>query len=66
MASSEAQGLFRLAAELRAELARIDRTVSELEQAAVRLGSATGDRLVLYGAADPDGHAELRFCNALY
>lgn len=66
MASSEAQGLFRLAAELRAELARIDRTVSELEQAAVRLGSATGDRLVLYGAADPDGRAELRFSNALY
>ena len=51
MASNEAQGLFRLAAELRAELSRIDRTVSELEQAAVRLGSATGDRLVLYGAA---------------
>jgi hypothetical protein len=40
-----------LAAEIRAELPRIERTLSELEDARERLPATDGSRLVLYGAA---------------
>lgn len=51
MAERERVALIRLAAELRSEVERIERTVAELESARAVLASNPTNRLTLYGAA---------------
>jgi predicted nucleotidyltransferase len=51
MSDKKAARLQLLAAELRAEVGRIARTVAEIEEACVRVAQPDGPRLLLYGAA---------------
>jgi hypothetical protein len=51
MATDSAAKLRLLAAEIRAEQDRIDRTVSELDAAVTAVGQLDSTRLQLYGAA---------------